>query len=198
MTNSYNRDLHTHTIKEYQFESDGAPARNFTYGFIAGVTLGSLVGVILNAKTKESSTINTVKNEPSKVDELKAKANDVKEQVQVKVDELKTKAEEVKEQAQVKVEEVKAKANEVKEDVKDKAEETKAKAKETKGQVKDKANEVKEKATEQKKENKATETNKDTLAAQRRAIKEEVEDESLKEPIAIVDKELKNGNKSKK
>lgn len=47
---TYNRDLHTHTVKEYEVKKDTA-ARDFSLGLVAGLTVGSIIGLLVAPKS---------------------------------------------------------------------------------------------------------------------------------------------------
>lgn len=43
---TYNRDLHTHTVKEYEVKKD-TTARDFSLGLAAGLAVGSFIGLLV-------------------------------------------------------------------------------------------------------------------------------------------------------
>lgn len=47
---TYNRDLHTHTVKEYEVKKD-TTARDFSLGLVAGLAVGSFIGLLVAPKS---------------------------------------------------------------------------------------------------------------------------------------------------
>ncbi len=180
--NTYNRSLSANTLKEYEVKQTNYSTRDFALGFTVGVSLGTLLGLLFAPKKEDTYDYDTNDYKGSYL-----KGNQDKEDKSSKVDQFKEKANEIKDKASEKVSEVKGKAQEVKGNVQDKVEEKKD-VNQAKGYNEDTGNSTTK-----------VETDTDTLEAQRRAIKDEVNNDSLKEPVAIVDKDLstnKNNNKS--
>ena len=126
---TYNRDLHTHTVKEYEVKKD-TTARDFSLGLVAGLAVGSFIGLLVAPKS--GKVLQEELGE--KVEVLKSKS------IQSYTDQIKN-AESFKEKA-----------------------------------VTFNADLSKE--------------NQSDLELQKRAIKAEVNDDTLKQPDAVVDKAL--------
>lgn len=126
---TYNRDLHTHTVKEYEVKKD-TTARDFSLGLAAGLAVGSFIGLLAAPKSGKA----------------------------------------------------------LQEDLGEKVETIKSKSVETyNNQIKN-AESLKEKAAAFKTD--LTKENQSNLELQKKAIKAEVNDDTLKQPDAVVDKEL--------
>ncbi|TDL98607.1 hypothetical protein ERX27_02190 [Macrococcus brunensis] len=203
--NTYNRDLHTHTVKEYEVQCKNTIARDFTFGLTFGIAIGTLAGLLLapkpgrdlkkdiNSKVvtfKDSAVNNSVdkQGQPSKADEIKNKVTE-------KVSEVKEKAQEIKEQVVQKAgevqEQVVQKANEIQEKVAEKAPEVKEQVAQKVGEVKEQAtqkvNEVQEKVAE-----KAPEV-KEQVAQKAGEVKEKAQDK--KEEVKAKAEEKKEAKK---
>lgn len=128
---TYNRDLHTHTVKEYEMKVDTS-ARDFSIGLVAGLSIGSFIGLLVAPKSGKALQSDI----SSKVEALKEKS-----------------------------------------------------AQTYNNQIKN-AESFKEKAAQFK--NEMSKDDKSDLSLQKDAIKAEVNDDTLKQPDAVVDKTLKN------
>lgn len=148
MTNTYNRDLHTHTIKEYQIKKD-TTARDFTIGLSAGLFVGSLIGLLVAPKA----------------------GKDLQQDLSNKSDQLKEKS-----------------LSQYNKQIEN-AQSFKEKSSAFTQKLTEKTNALKDKASEKlgAKENHVTFSD---LALQKDAIKEEVHDDTLTQPKAVVDKDL--------
>lgn len=150
MTNTYNRDLHTHTVKEYKVQKD-TTARDFSIGLTAGLVVGSFIGLLVAPKAGK----DLQQDLSQKTESLKAKSVDhYNKQIE-------------------------------------NAQGFKEKSNAFAAKLTEKTADFKEKAT-QKLNNKDKENHVtfNALERQKQAIKSEVKDDSLTQPIAIVDKEL--------
>lgn len=148
MPNTYNRDLHTHTIKEYKVKKD-TTARDFSIGLSAGLAIGSLIGLLVAPKSGKELQQDL----SNKSDDIKAKSVDHYNKQLGNAQSFKEKTEAFT-----------AKLNE-------------------------KTAVIKEKAAQKlnKQDNHVTFND---LQLQKDAIKSEVKDDSLTQPVAVVDKEL--------
>ncbi|KAA1038412.1 YtxH domain-containing protein [Macrococcus equipercicus] len=172
--NTYNRSLSANTLKEYEVKNTNYSTRDFALGFTVGVSLGTLLGLLFAPKKDDKRGYDNADYKGSYL-----KGNQYKEDNKPSaVDQLKDKAAEIKDKAADKVAEVK-----------DKAQDTQNKTNTKNDNQATGYNEATSHVTTK------VETDTDALAAQRRAIKDEVNDNSLKEPIAVVDKDL-NTNKT--
>ncbi|WP_414042683.1 YtxH domain-containing protein [Macrococcus animalis] len=149
MTNTYNRDLHTHTVKEYRVQKD-TTARDFSIGLTAGLVVGSLIGLLVAPKA----------------------GKDLQQDLSNKTESLKTKS---VEQYNKQIEN---------------AQGFKEKSNIFTTKLAEKTSNLKQKATQKLNSDKDNHVTFDELERQKDAIKSEVNDDSLKQPIAIVDKEL--------
>jgi len=150
MANTYNRDLHTHTVKEYKVQKD-TTARDFSIGLTAGLVVGSFIGLLVAPKAGK----DLQQDLSQKTESLKAKSVDhYNKQIE-------------------------------------NAQGFKEKSNAFAAKLTEKTADFKEKAT-QKLNNKDKENHVtfNALERQKQAIKSEVKDDSLTQPIAIVDKEL--------
>ncbi|MCE4956368.1 YtxH domain-containing protein [Macrococcoides caseolyticum] len=147
MTNTYNRDLHTHTIKEYKVQKD-TTARDFSIGLTAGLIVGSFIGLLVAPKSGKA---------------LQQDLND-------------------------KAETLKAKSTEHYNKQLENAQGFKEKSADFTAKLSEKTAAIKEKVTQ--KSDNHDHVTADELKRQKDAIKEEVNDDTLTEPIAIVDKAL--------
>lgn len=148
MANTYNRDLHTHTVKEYRVKKD-TTARDFSIGLGAGLIVGSFIGLLVAPKPGKELQQDL----SNKSDDLKFKsAEHYNKQI---------------ENAQT---------------FKEKSEAFAAKLTEKTAAIKEKV--------EQKLNSKDNHVTFSELERQKAAIKSEVNDDSLTQPVAVVDKEL--------
>ncbi|MGV2874914.1 YtxH domain-containing protein [Macrococcus capreoli] len=148
MPNTYNRDMHTHTVKEYKVQKD-TTARDFSIGLTAGLVVGSFIGLLVAPKAgKELQQDLSQKSET-----LKAKSAD---QYNKQLEQAQT---------------------------------FKEKANAFAASLSEKTAAIKEKA-EQKLNKTDNHVTFSDLQLQKDAIKSEVNDDSLTQPVAVVDKEL--------
>lgn len=149
MANTYNRDLHTHTVKEYKVKKD-TTARDFSIGLSAGLIVGSFVGLLVAPKA----------------------GKDLQQDLSNKTESIKAKS-------------VKHYNKQI-----ENAQGFKEKSNAFTSKLSEKTAALKEKATQKLNSDKNNHVTFSELERQKDAIKSEVNDDTLSQPVAIVDKEL--------